>query len=53
MKSMKLPSGLTPGIWGAVIGAAIISVPRFLDLRMDTRRYCGADGERAGANCGR
>jgi len=29
MKSMKLPSGFKPGIWGAVIGAAGISVLGF------------------------
>ena len=29
MRSMKLPSSLRPGIWGAVIGAVIISVLGF------------------------
>ena len=29
MRSMKLPSSLKPGIWGAVIGAAGISVLGF------------------------
>ena len=26
MRSVKLPTGVTPGIWGAVIGAAVISI---------------------------
>ena len=29
MRSMKLPSSLKPGIWGAVIGAVLLSVLGF------------------------